>query len=517
MRHWINAAGAVFVLVVVSGSVSAAPVTGTVRAGRDARAVCTLPGVPLAGYGGAERRKLIPLPEGYTFFFQPSEGVADAVRVKTVVIEDDGQLLAFVGLDAIGVSVNIVDEVTSRLSGTGLNRHNMMFMGTHTHAGPGAVVDKIFWQVGAADAYNNDVFDHVVANITASVQAALADLQPATLGVGAVDAPGLSKNRRHEGAPVNTELGVIKLETLAGDPLAIVFNFAVHPTSLGSSNMLLSADNVGYAERYLESNLSGAVALFANGAEGDVKPLNGGGWTGAQTVGEGLGAAALNLWSSITNDAQATLEINTVQASTPPFELNVASCEETLTQLIQTWMISLPGEMAETSALFMAVRLNDSAFVTVPGEPITAVGALIRDPVVNAGFANAFVVGLANGYMGYVVTPEEYDLGGYESCGTLHGRETSVFVVERALSAALGLTPPGSSSGDPDAGVVAQVDAGVPVGQDAASNAGNDAGVGTAPDAGGCGCTAGNNNANSAWILILAGLLGLRRRRRDRL
>lgn len=45
----------------------------------------------------------------------------------------------------------------------------------------------------------------------------------------------------------------------------------------------------GYAERYLEEQLPGVIALFFNGAEGDVAPTMGG-HDGALMNGETLGA-----------------------------------------------------------------------------------------------------------------------------------------------------------------------------------------------------------------------------------
>ena len=74
-------------VILASAETRAQPVTGTLRAGADVRPVCTLSGVPLAGYGGTPRRKIVPAWEGYTLFFNPDEGVHDDVRVKTLVLE----------------------------------------------------------------------------------------------------------------------------------------------------------------------------------------------------------------------------------------------------------------------------------------------------------------------------------------------------------------------------------------------------------------------------------------------
>ena len=507
----------VLAMVCFASTGRAQPVTGALRAGADVRPVCTLSGVPLAGYGGAARRKTLPALDGYTFFFNPSTVVHDDVRVKTLVIEVAGQLFAFVSLDAIGFSANIAIEVESQLASTGLTRQNTMYMGSHTHSGPGAVTDRVFWQVGAADLFNQDVFDHIVGNIVASAQAALANLQDAKLGVDIDYNPLITENRRHPGAPVDARIGVIKVVDMADSPIAVLFNFAVHGTCLGGSNMEMSADNLGYAERFLEVEIPGVVPLFTNAAEGDVKPVQGG-WTGAQYVGETLGAEVKAVWDTLPTDHQVTMEVQTSLEQLPAIVTNVAACDTTMQALLGTWLIQLPGELGETEELFMALRLNDNAFVTVPGEAITEVGYEIQNNVLVDGWDNVFIMGLANGYMGYVVSPSEYDLGDYEACGTLYGRDTGTFVVNRATAVGLSLTPPVQPQND--AGVDASTAQDAAAQLDAASSA--DASTDTADASttqpptpkSGCSCHTDPAGAPTWPLLLLLALVCLVTRRR---
>lgn len=495
----------------------AQPVTGPVRAGADARPLCTLSGVPLAGFGGVQRRKTIPWLDGYTFFFSPDEGIHDGVRVKTLVLEVQStppQRIAFIALDVIGASANVALEVASRMGGTGLTRENMIFLGSHTHSGPGAASDKIFWQIAAVDRLHSEVFNHLVGAIVDSLTASLARLEPARVGTGVGYAPLISENRRHDGAPVDARVGVIKVEATGdGSPLAVLFNFAVHGTCLGGSNMLVSADNMGYAERYLEAEIPGVVALFANAAEADVKPAQGG-FAGAEYVGESLGVEVADIWGWTDTDPEATLEIVSSLETLPPLSFNVAACDDTLQSLLGTFLIGAPDELAETEELFVAVRLNDTAMITIPGEALTEIGFTIQDAIEVQGFDPVLILGLANGYMGYILTPDEYDLGGYEACGTLHGRNTGDFVTDRAIAMGLALTPP---SDEPDAGADAGTDSGVA--PDAGQTA--DASPPTADAAGppppapdkGCSCHATPGPAPLSLALLLLGLLWRRRRR----
>ncbi len=119
------------------------------------------------------------------------------------------------------------------------------------------------------------------------------------------------------------------------------------------------------------------------------------------------------------------------------------------------------------------LRLGDRLLMATPGEPSVQMGrrfvAAVRD-VMPAGVREAFVVGLANGYLGYLVTPEEYDAQHYEGGHTVFGKWTSLLTRDtlRELVTALRDNDPapppaepaslgGTDPGQPDVG-----DGGVP-------------------------------------------------------
>ena len=59
-----------------------------------------------------------------------------------------------------------------------------------------------------------------------------------------------------------------------------------------------------------------------------------------------------------------------------------------------------------------AFRIGDAAIATIPNEVFAQTGLNIRAA---SPFKPTFTVGLANGYHGYLPTPEQHALGGYET------------------------------------------------------------------------------------------------------
>ena len=72
--------------------------------------------------------------------------------------------------------------------------------------------------------------------------------------------------------PVDPEIGVLRIDRMDGTPLAVVYNFAVHPIQgvAGGEN---TADITGFASQVIEDNLSeGTIAIFIQGCAGDINP-----------------------------------------------------------------------------------------------------------------------------------------------------------------------------------------------------------------------------------------------------
>jgi hypothetical protein len=98
------------------------------------------------------------------------------------------------------------------------------------------------------------------------------------------------------------------------------------------------------------------------------------------------------------------------------------------------------SRFAPTKASVSVLRLGALAIVGIPGEPTSILGRRIAAVGRRLGLNDVLVLSHCNGWMGYILSPNDYDAGGYEATLSFYGREEGDQVVEaaeRALRGAL--------------------------------------------------------------------------------
>jgi hypothetical protein len=76
-----------------------------------------------------------------------------------------------------------------------------------------------------------------------------------------------------------------------------------------------------------------------------------------------------------------------------------------------------------------AVRVGDGVFMAVPGEAIAELGLQMRANASALGAKYPLVIGLANNYVGYILSHKQYNLGGYESGTSFYGPQLGPILV----------------------------------------------------------------------------------------
>ena len=193
-----------------------------------------------------------------------------------------------VSTDICTISPTFYDSFCRKLEDeTGIKPSQIWWSTTHTHSAPhvgpqdlgrlfaGTLGDRFSIQ------HDTAYWTWVTDTLMKGIQEAQAQLKPARLGIGSGEAHA-NVNRRelrngrtvlgvNLDGPVDRQLGLIRLEGIDGKPIGFIANYAIHGTSLGGKNRLISGDAIGFATEYAEQKL-GAPVLFANGAVGNVAP-----------------------------------------------------------------------------------------------------------------------------------------------------------------------------------------------------------------------------------------------------
>ena len=241
---------------------------------------------------------------GYASRTSPSQGVAHPLAAKALALADaDGHRAVFVTCDIIDLRRAFIDRVAERVKAEhGLPRADIALFASHTHAGPAREpTDPRANAAREGFEANVDYTRELEDKLVQLVGAALAKMEPAALTYG-VGRAHFALNRREPTAkgiklgknpagPTDESVPVLRVEDAGGKPLAVVFGYACHNTTLRPDMMKIDADYAGYAQDRVEADNPGAVALFVTGCAGDADPHPFGTLDMAKEHGEELGEA----------------------------------------------------------------------------------------------------------------------------------------------------------------------------------------------------------------------------------
>jgi hypothetical protein len=385
---------------------------------------------PLGGYGGFPRRAWLPDLLGWTpdaFWFRPSTGVHDPIKVRALVLESGGVRLLWLSVDLVGMDPTLLADLRRRLDQLGLRHAAVIAAASHTHSGPGAFARSSVFGFIALDRESPRVRGRILSAMEEAARQAERRKRPATVGTGRGEVTEITDSRVR--GPLDHDLGVLKVLGADGRPLAVVWNYAIHGTALGRDNFQLSGDVMGDAGARIEEQL-GVPALFVNGSVGDASPRRRG-WDGVAAGGKALAGAVLALWPRIGPDPDQGLGAAAVTALLPPPAVELRNC-------LGRWVprgtrLGLRTALPSAAEVW-AVAVGGGAWVAVPGEPDTRVGQAIK-AVGRERFAETFVAGVSNAYQGYFLAPEHFRTPSYISCASLYGERGGELVRDAAIAA----------------------------------------------------------------------------------
>lgn len=400
----------------------------------------------------------------------PPRHVHDELHARCLVLDDGVERIALVVCDTTMLASGVVARAKALIAEQSrLPAGRVMISATHAHSTPRA---RAISDEPAHVAYR----EFVARRIADGVQRAIRNLAPARIGWGRADQPEYVGNRRwfvdpavprrnpygvggepvmmnpgrvgliKPSGPVDPEVSVLSLRHADGRPLAVFAAYGLHYVG-GIPRGTVSADYFGvFCDRIQE--LLGAdrqdppfVGVMANGTSGDVTLFNPTGPAGRDfepfermtRVAHDLAATVARVcremeyrdWVPLAaRETVLPLRIRKPDAARLRWAEPLYASGRA--KLAQGQPLSRPESyayeamrLAETPAVvnltLQAIRIGGLGVTAIPTEVFAVTGlALKRD----SPFAMTMNIGLANGYHGYLPTPEQHALGGYETWDT---------------------------------------------------------------------------------------------------
>jgi len=354
-----------------------------------------------------------------------STGVNDHIYHRIVALDDGTTQFFLVSSDICVISPSEYDRIAKNLKDYyGIERINFWWTLTHTHSAPEvgpSGLPAVFMGERYQHEANSDYTAMVEQKLVEGILEAKRKLAPARLGVGwgfsnaninrrAIDIVGEASLGMDPDGSVDRRIGLLRVDKMNGSPMALIANYAIHGTVLGSQNLLISGDIPGIVSEYVEEEI-GAPVLFINGAAGNLAPIYS---TYPNPEAGHLGQFRVLLGDKI-------LEANgRISSTMDDVKLNTGELiVETLRKPGLGWPLDLEKYTRTTSDGKKMVRFpvrfltisNDVAIWSAPLELFNEVSNEIRS---RSPFFHTFYFGYTNGWLGYLPTKSAWKHGGYE-------------------------------------------------------------------------------------------------------
>jgi len=396
--------------------------------------------LPMAGYGGRT---------------QGFQRIHDHIYVRAIVLSDGANQAVLLAWELIFMPTHVWEDLSQRIAKElGIPVENQLLAGVHDHGAPSLA--GMFGRNPAPGAragtnppgrppsaatiayttkVENDTFE--------AVRQAKANLQPAQFGFGTGTAY-VNINRRElfpkEGwwwlgynpeGPSDKTLAVLKFTDLAGKPIALFINYAVHAVVMGPDNLAITGDLAGATSRYVEqyfqgkiptrgdagweldappedkSGGPGPVAVWTSGAAGDQNPIvmdRGEDFSMVDGLGRILGEESVRVANRIAV-MSASARISGAQ--------RLISCPGRRLAPGPTPRLDYTFEDADPVNIRLSLlRVNDVALTGVSGEVFTHIYQHLKS---QSPLSATLMVTHANGSSGYIPSDDAFEPVSYEN------------------------------------------------------------------------------------------------------
>lgn len=424
-----------------------------------------------AGVAKAEITPPIGAPlSGYRARSGVSNGIHDPLYSRAVAIEGPEDAVVLISVDVLALSASFVSEIRRHISEvTAVPYSHIVIAATHTHSGPHTIQTFFNADVPLDAGYMSFLSMAIVHSGVDAWQMR----KEARIGTGSCDVTAIGVNRRDpQQGKVDRRAGIIRIDQTDGSPMAAIVIYGCHPTVLGVNNLLITGDFPSATIALLEKRMGpDAFALFFNGAEGDVSigrssersaigvQSEDRTFQRAQELGEGLAQAVLQALPEINTSASTKVRVANMTGylhgrKFPKIEMlekailaarkrsQEAGCnlkDETIAPIL---IEEVYAEARYNNARILkmlndkvpieltAILIGQQLFISVPAEVFAETGLSIKSHI----YGHTSIIGLANGYIGYLPTSSAFPHGGYEvevSICDIHSEQHLISMVRR--------------------------------------------------------------------------------------
>ena len=399
----------------------------------------------------------------------PSTHIHDQLHARCLVLDDGRIRLAIVVCDLLGIDRVISEDARKQIAAKyRIPREHVLICATHTHSASSALGEDARKINQTADAYQQFVAERIVDGVACAIN----NLRPAQLAFGTTSVPEHVFNRRwfmrdgtvplnpfgendmvkmnpprgnknlvEPAGPTDPVVSLLAIREPNGRPISVFAAYSLHYVG-GVSKGHVSADYYGVFSEHLKQLVTKGqprqndnppfVAMMANGTSGDINNINfrhprprKKPYEQIRYVGQDVAAKVHAAMSSLQFKDRVSLaasyrepEIAWRRPTTAQREWAERTIktgkkkERDLSFIYAQRTMRMASYPAKTTTPLQVFRIGDVCIGTMPFEIFAEIGLEFKD---RSPIKPSFMVELAHGYFGYLPTPRQHRLGGYET------------------------------------------------------------------------------------------------------
>lgn len=340
----------------------------------------------------------------------------EPLYARTIVLQQGRERTAIVSVEMLTVPESLVREIRAKVPGD----LRLFIAATHTHCAPDSQMlnDRMLFPIPGIAVFQSKWLAWYSDRIASGIVAALGEVPVrATQLDFSTSTPNLNRPRRKGGTPDPTATEI----SVRGLPLIV--QYAAHATIFDAKENATKGDWPGRTMALGGLVLVGAIGDVAPNLDGPDAALRAREFAAKLTGSLSRGSRPFWRAGDPVRFERTPIRLDPKRPS-PEF-ISKNKVPEALAK-------SLVERFAPDAAEVTALRIGDLALLGVPGEPTGALGLRIRAYGEKLGFKSVLVCSHVNGWIGYILMPEDYDRGGYESQLAFNGRDEALRVEESA-------------------------------------------------------------------------------------